>query len=89
MVYAHTREEQRSLSTVLNSASNGHPTPYEVEIRKKPKLDKGTENKYLIMNQQSKNLVATTNTTTGPTCTYNFNFTSSSSVTVNNFKAPN
>ena len=40
---------------------------------------------------QSQHTVATSNTctTTGSTCTYNFNFTGCSSITINNLKAPN
>lgn len=33
-----SEEQRRSLSTILNSASNGHPPPYSVEVQKKPKL---------------------------------------------------
>jgi hypothetical protein len=50
-----SEEQRRSLSTVLNSASSGHPMPYEVEVKKKPKLDKGVDpNEYTIMTRQSQ-----------------------------------
>ena len=64
-----------------------HPIPYEVEIKKKLKLYKGVENEYTIMTQQSQGTVATTNTTNGPICTYNFNLNGCFSITCN-LKAP-
>ena len=39
-----SEHQKRSLSTVLNSASNGNPMPYGMEIQKQPKLDNWTEN---------------------------------------------
>ena len=80
-----SEQQKRSLSTVLNSASNGNPMPYGVEIQKKPKLDNGTENEYFIMTQQSQHTLEATKTINGATCTFNFNFSGCSAITINNF----
>ena len=60
-----SEEQKRSLSTILNSASNGHPLPYyEVEVRNKPKLDnENSGNEYHVMTQQSQQTVTISNTT--------------------------
>ena len=76
--------QKRSISTVLNSASNGQPVPYHVQVSKKAKLDEensASNAEYNVEHYNPQQAVATT--TTAHATTVNFNFSGCSSITIN------
>ena len=83
--YKHESQEQkRSLSNVLNAASNGQPVPFEIGATKKPRLDLvDIENSGQSINHCNTQH-ATTHTATATAA--NFNFTGCSSITINYLK---
>ena len=79
--------QKRSLSSVLNSASNGRPVPYHaVEVHKKPKLtlENSSDSEYNIKQCHYNPQQAVANTNTGSSSS--FNFSGCSSITINYLK---
>ena len=78
-----TAVQKRSVSDVLNSASNGQPALYLAEVTKKVKLseDNTSSSEYNIRANQA---VATNNT--AGTATVTFNFSGCFSITINYLK---
>lgn len=80
--YKHENTQQkRSLSEGLNAASNGQLVSYNVEVRKRPKMDVGESSlsrssSYTIQNTSTQRSVAAMTTAT------TFNFTGCSSITI-------
>ena len=80
-----SKDQKRSMSSVLNAASNGKPIPFEVGARKKPKLDQadgrnGEQSISYFNSQHAASTMAHTATAA------NFNFTGCSSITINYLK---
>ena len=78
-------QQKRSLSEVLNVASCGQFVPYDVEVRKRPKVDVGESSSsgsgsYTIQNTSTQHSVAATATAA------TFNFTGCSTITINYLK---
>ena len=73
-----TAVQKRSVSDVLNSASNGQPALYQAEVTKKVKLseENTSSSEYNI---RANHAVATNNTAGTAT----FNFSGCSSITIN------
>ena len=86
-----SKDRKRSLSNVLNAASNGQPVPFEIgdACRKKLKLDQvDTENSDpgQPINHINIQQHACTHTATATATKANFNFSGCSSITINYLK---
>lgn len=78
-----TAVQKRSISQVLNSASNGQPTLYQAEVTKKVKLSEASENTSSSeYNIRADQVVATSSAAGIAT----FNFSGCSSITINYLK---
>ena len=63
--------QKRSLSSVLNSASNGQPVPYHVDVHKKAKLT-DSDSVYNIKQSHYNSQQAFANANTGSSTSFNF-----------------